>query len=236
MFIYCITNGVNEKAYVGLYRGSKLRNRWTRHLYEALKTKTRMPIHAAMRKHGADKFHITSIWSGHISLKLLGDFERYFIHALQTKSPNGYNLTGGGCGMLGVKQSQEHIKKRLAAKAWYKHHSPETLAKMRGRKMSAENRARLSAMKTGKTSYTPSAEVRKKISDANKGRVFSQEHKAKMRANHVKTITAEHRAKISASLVGNKRARGFHHSPETIDRLREINRRNRLRWLKEHSV
>lgn len=220
MFIYCVTNDVNEKAYVGLYRGTDLRKRWVRHLYDAAKFRSCQPFHAAMRKHGADKFHITSVWSGTVPLKRLGELEKYFIRTLQTKQPNGYNLTGGGSGMLGVKQTEEHIRKRVAAKAWYKRHSPETRAKMRGRKVSAEHRAAIGAARRLRgTSYTPSDETREKIRQRHEGRVVSEETKAKMRANHFKTITPEHKAKISASLKGNKRRLGVPHTAETLEKL-----------------
>lgn len=220
MFIYCVTNDVNEKAYVGLYRGTDLRKRWARHLYEAIKIRTRMPLHAAMRKHGVHKFHITSIWSGHIPVRQLGELERYFIRVLRTKGPNGYNVTDGGSGMLGVKQTEEHVRRRVAGKAGYKH-SPETLAKMRGRTVSAEHRARISgARRLRGTSYTPSEETREKIRQRHKGRIVSEETKAKMRANHFKVMSPEHRAKVIEASKKNWFKSGHGVTEKTRERLR----------------
>ena len=195
-----------------------------------------MLLHAAMRKHGVEKFHIAALWSGHIPLKRLGDLERFFIRSFQSQRPNGYNITGGGCGTLGVKQTAEHIARRIASKAWYKQHSPETRAKMRGRKVSAAGRAKMrEAWKNRATSYTPSTETREKIRQRHLGRIVSEETKAKMRANHFKTITAEHKAKIGAAMKGNKFRLGKPHTAETIEKLRVVNKENRLRWLREHN-
>ena len=64
-----------------------------------------------------------------------------------------------------------------------------------------------------------SPEQRKKISDSNRGRVFTEDHRAKMSASRKgvkrKPHTAEACAKISAAMQGNTRALGFKHSAES---------------------
>jgi group I intron endonuclease len=197
MFIYAITNDVNEKAYIGLYSGQELRIRWIRHKSSA-RHNSRLAIHRAMRKYGIEKFHITCIWSGHFqcskkeALEKLGALERYYIRCFQTKGPLGYNSADGGTVNAGFK------------------HTEETKAKLRAKVVSAESRAKMSAIHKGKTiseahkqanreklkgnkhllGYFPSPETRKKISAAGMGRVQSQATRAKRSAT-IKALLAK---------------------------------------------
>ena len=92
------------------------------------------------------------------------------------------NLTDGGDGTSGAV------------------HSPETRAKLsaasKGRKLSAEARAKVSA-----AASNPSPETRAKMSAALKGRKHSPEHRAKISAA-VRNQSPETRAKRSAALKG----------------------------------
>ena len=112
MFIYAITNDVNDKAYVGLHYGSDLRTRWTTHRSFAKRGSNSL-ISRAMRKHGIEKFHITSVWSGYIPVESLKILEKYYIRCFQTKVPNGYNLTDGGVGTPGFRHSDEERMRRI---------------------------------------------------------------------------------------------------------------------------
>ena len=75
------------------------------------------------------------------------------------------NLTNGGEGTLGTKQSQETKDKKSA--------------KLRGRKCSPETVERMRLASLGKS---PSEETRKKIGDAHRGKKASEETKARMGA------------------------------------------------------
>jgi group I intron endonuclease len=101
MFIYAITNDVNDKSYIGLHAGHRLADRWQNHLKQ-VRAGSRLAIHHAMRKYGIERFHIAAIWSGHIDSAVLALAERYFIKCFQSKSPKGYNLTDGGDGAPGL--------------------------------------------------------------------------------------------------------------------------------------
>lgn len=77
----------------------------------------------------------------------------------------------------------------------------------------------LTAGGEGLTGRVCPPEQRKQISESNKGRVFTEEHKAKMRAARIgvkhRPRSAEFCAKQSAAMQGNTRALGVKHSAET---------------------
>jgi group I intron endonuclease len=180
MFVYAITNDVNDKAYVGLFSGQKLSQRMAVHRWDA-NGGSQIPLHRAMRKYGVDKFHITSIWSGHIPPENLKILEKYYIRCFQTKIPNGYNCTEGGDGSFGFKHSEEtkqSIRDRVI--------SETTRLKMsllhKGKIISKKHREGISAKMKGNQhllGHVHSAETRAKISAAGIGRFVSEETRAK---------------------------------------------------------
>lgn len=84
--IYCITNLVNNKRYVGVTR-FKLQTRFTQHVYKAKKPKTW--LHKAINKYGADKFKIEQIAS------CVGDWSEVEQLVIKSLNPE-YNMTNGG--------------------------------------------------------------------------------------------------------------------------------------------
>ena len=167
--IYILTNTVNGKQYVGL--DSNLPKRANQHL----KGKTRCPaIIAAIKKHGTDAFEVEIIPYPIVPFQILCWFERSHIAELNTKFPNGYNLTDGGEGGLGRKDSPETIAKRTGENNpmfgksgnknpfFGKKHDTETRARMSkatgkgkdnhnyGKKRSPETREKIAASKRGK--------------------------------------------------------------------------------------
>lgn len=234
MFIYAITNDVNDKVYVGLYSGVDLRKRWHRHRWGGHHNKGSL-IHKAMHKHGVDKFHITAVWSGHfhaapeIAIQKLQQLERYYISSFQTKSPNGYNLTDGGGGAAGFKHSEQTIS-LLKGKIF----SEETRSKMvisRSRwKPSDKHRALISASLKGNQrakGMRHSEETRKKISETliSKGKKQPPKSPKMVKDEHGKWHhSPESKAMISAANRGKK------FKPET----RELLRRATKRWYATH--
>ncbi len=91
--IYLITNLLNGKKYVGQTR-RELRQRISQH-----KNDSEAYIDRAIKKHGWENFSV-SILEECASPDELNDREIYWIGALNTRKPNGYNLTDGGnkCG------------------------------------------------------------------------------------------------------------------------------------------
>jgi len=103
--IYLVTNKINGKQYVGQTTKKIPLYRWKAHV--SISRKAKSPLYRSLRKYGEDAFTFVVIWSApdKSSLDLM---EQFFIDALGTISPRGYNLRlGGGNG----KHSPELIKK-----------------------------------------------------------------------------------------------------------------------------
>lgn len=115
--IYVITNDVNDKAYVGAC-AMPLEHRWAGHKSWARKGRGHS-IHAAMREHGIDKFHITRIFSGVVSREAMKKLEEYYIKSFGTLIPNGYNETIGGTTRIFAPCAEE--KKRKISKSLLGH-------------------------------------------------------------------------------------------------------------------
>lgn len=168
-----------------------------------------MPIHCAIRKYGVASFSVSTIANAE-SISELNNLEAKFIKERGTLAPTGYNLKSGGGNSR---------------------HHPDTIAKMaaihRGKPLSAEHRAKLSAAGKGKQNalgVKHSAETRARASAVRKGKPhplighpISEETKAKISAankgkGHAQS--AETRLKIAAT------SKGHLVSTETREKLR----------------
>ena len=94
--IYKITNKITEKIYIGLTIQT-IERRWQYHVEQANanQIKSENSLHAAIRQYGVDAFTIEIIDKG-TTKKDLEEKERYWIRALNTLVPNGYNISTGG--------------------------------------------------------------------------------------------------------------------------------------------
>lgn len=96
MYIYKITNLINGKAYVG----QTIHTPELRFKKHASPTGSSRAIQAAIAKYGSHNFVLETIDTA-TSLAELNDRESFYILALETMAPNGYNLkTGGANGHL----------------------------------------------------------------------------------------------------------------------------------------
>jgi len=107
--IYCITNAVNGKQYVGQTTLTPAK-RWWWHLKYA-RDGSRSALHCAIRKYGKGAFVVEQIDSAD-SKGELSEKEIFHIAALKTIAPAGYNLTAGGEGMSGWCSTEETRKKQ----------------------------------------------------------------------------------------------------------------------------
>ena len=98
-FIYCITNTVNGKMYIGQTRMT-VEQRWASHITSSKKDEK--PLYRAIRKYGLEKFAVETIFALSSKTKemlkhTLNFCEMYFIGKYKTLIfENGYNLTRGG--------------------------------------------------------------------------------------------------------------------------------------------
>lgn len=92
MFVYSITNKINNKKYIG--KTNNLKKRWYRHC----NNNGCRAMYSAIKKYGKNNFELNIIEKC-FSKKELNNKEIIWIKKLNTLSPNGYNLTKGGDGI-----------------------------------------------------------------------------------------------------------------------------------------
>jgi len=172
----------NGKQYIGITSGT-LRRRVNLHRSHA-NTGRSGAVYNAIRKYGSRGFSakvlvVASDWD------YLCELEQKAIVAFGTMAPTGFNLTAGGEGF-------------------------------RGQSYTPEQRAKMSIARTGKGTgprphaqgWSHSVEAKRKISEAGKGRKF----------------TEETRAKIGATKVGNTNRTGQEVSAETREKIASAQR------------
>jgi len=158
--IYCITNIVNGKQYIG--QSTDIDTRW-RHHRDLLNAGHHVNRHLqyAWNKYGAENFRFSA-------LEILEDDERinereiFWIQELDTFE-NGYNLTLGGEGQRGRYLTEEQ-----------KNHLSEintgALNPNFGLKRSEETRRKMSIAKRGKPRKPHTEDYKRKVSEKLKGR------------------------------------------------------------------
>ena len=104
--VYTITNKLSGKQYVGI--SGDLKKRWHDHKKADGWCTV---LHASIKKHGVNNFefnHIADTFTWEDACAI----ERSLIIEMNTKAPNGYNLTFGGDGTLGFKHTKEECQRR----------------------------------------------------------------------------------------------------------------------------
>ena len=115
--IYLRTNLFNGKQYVGQTNDFKQREYDWKCLKAIYANKY---LSCARMKYGFDNFKV-EILRECDTQKELNEWEKYYINELNTKKPNGYNLTDGGNGVSGFKHSEESKKKMSDSTKGEKH-------------------------------------------------------------------------------------------------------------------
>jgi len=121
-YIYCITNKLNNKSYVG--QSVDVEERWKNHIYDAKRKngKTaqnkKFAIQNAILKYGEDNL----IWQIIDQLKTLeeaNEAEEFYIAYLQTLATNGYNLLPGGNNRTLLEISKQKISDTLKKTSFF---------------------------------------------------------------------------------------------------------------------
>lgn len=171
MIIYCITNLVNNKKYVGQTRYS-LENRWKQHLQDS-KTILDRKLYRAIRKYGKESFKL-EVLCNCSSLEELNEKETYYIKLFDTVK-NGYNHGYGGDNNV---MDAEDIKNKHLKKM----RSPEVREKIKAtmkkiverRGFTPEHRAKISKSMIGNQN--------------GKGQIQTQEHIEARNRSHYKPV------------------------------------------------
>jgi hypothetical protein len=106
MIIYIVRNLFNGKCYIGKTKG--LDRRWAEHVRDA-RAGSRNALHRALMKYGKESFSLEVVCEGGESE--IDFLESFCIVAFGTRSPDGYNLTDGGDGVIGYVFTAEDRKK-----------------------------------------------------------------------------------------------------------------------------
>lgn len=201
VYLYCL-DFLNGKKYVGLTNDPI--KRFRSHVFFA-KTGN-LPVHCAIRKHGCPQLRV--LCAG--DKAYIAALEVAVIAALRTReSKFGYNVSLGG-------ELSPSLVPEIAARAGIT---------KRGRRFSAEHRAKIGRANAGRT---PTPETREKLRAASKGnsnmvgRSLSAETRAKIsaankgrpRPHKGRAPSAETRAKMRAAKMGNTYAKGIIRTPE----------------------
>lgn len=177
MLIYLIRNITDGMQYVGKTTKTAA-YRWKRHVYRATKLEVATYLHNTIRKHGAENFRV-EILSRATNPEILNVLEKFWIRELNTKAPNGYNLTDGGEGISGFKISEETKKKHRAVVRPSPSHR-------KGAKHSEETRKKMSESALKRDPRTRSTGNLELLTTINIGRRQSLEHRQKISMAHKK--------------------------------------------------
>ena len=117
MYIYKITNLLNNKIYIGQVYNKSIYDRFRRHISEAKPT-SKSYIGRAIAKYGFENFTIKEIDTAN-TLEELNEKEKYWIKYYNSTDLNyGYNLTPGGDGgntyLCKSNDEMREIKKKLS--------------------------------------------------------------------------------------------------------------------------
>ena len=173
--VYLRTNKANGKQYVGQTNDFKRRefNWYNTNWHYAGRL-----IDNARKKYGVENWN-TDILKECDTLDETNYWEAYYIKELNTKAPNGYNLTDGGDGAPACIVSDETRRKLSEAMKgennpfYGKHHSEETIKKLKNRIITDEWRKKLSESCKGNKNWLGkhhSEETKEKLSEIAKNR------------------------------------------------------------------
>lgn len=96
--IYCISNTINDKVYIGKTTYPTIEQRFKEHCKDCKKiTFEKRPLYSAMNKYGIEHFNISLVEE--VELLLLEEREKYWIQQYDSYQ-NGYNATLGGDGKI----------------------------------------------------------------------------------------------------------------------------------------
>jgi len=174
MYIYCITNLVNDKKYVG----QTIRDpdvRWYEHKYNA-NNDCVYYIHRSMRKYGSTNFQFEVIDESTNNIDELNDLEEFYISFYDTFKGHGYNLTSGGDSFVMSEETKEKLKQVHLGKKLTDEHRQKLSESQIGRKHSKETRQR---MVESRKNIILSEDSKRKIWEANLGKTGFQSGSSK---------------------------------------------------------
>lgn len=172
--VYCITNTINNKKYIGITTQG-IKERFRKHCNEAHNGSSRY-LCKAIRKYGEEVFSVERVCYCEDMDQLL-EKEIFYISNFNTFG-SGYNLTKGGEGSLGRKQTKITKCKISEKRKGFKYSQEQKehfkikgkeVSYWKGKKMTKEAREKMSESKKGKKLSEETKQKRKYIYEKNKG-------------------------------------------------------------------
>lgn len=169
-YVYEHVNSGNGKRYIGITK-QKPEQRWG---HSGINYKSSPYFWSAICKYGWDSFEHNVLYSN-LSQEDACEIERKLILEYKTQDKMfGYNIMEGGVAPTIPQEVRQRMSNAMRGNqnGLGKPCSDEKKRKIseaqRGRRLTKEHRAKLSAAKKGKTHKSPSDETKKKISDSHK--------------------------------------------------------------------
>lgn len=184
-FIYMTKNLINNKCYIGWHATNNLNDQYIG---------SGKLLNRSIKKYGKNNF-VTGIIEFYSKDNIL-EKEKYWIKERNTIKPNGYNLTGGGDGgntyLLLTEKEKKKFRENCSKNNKGKTRSEETRTKIseshKGHswtkgilKSNSHKESLKTAWKKRRIEKPMSNETKEKLSNAMKGRVFSEETLEKIR-------------------------------------------------------
>lgn len=218
MFIYVITNQINNKKYVG-QTTKTIEKRFKGHIRASKNLKNNFIIYQAFRKHGIENFIIELLDTANNKIEL-NEKEVFWISKLQTFGTLGYNMTPGG--NFRGEITPETIEKSRQSNIRRFLNNPELKLKAaewgKMAVLTEEGREKKRQFMKGKqyglgSTHVVSEEARKAISKAQKGKIVSKETKEKFKISRTgkgmgernAMADPEKREKVRQSKLGRKK-------------------------------
>ena len=205
MIVYKITNLINNKIYVGKTTKS-INKRFSEHVKESKNLLSKRYLCSAIRKYGKENFSIETIQLCE-SIEKLNKSEIYWIKELNSKAPNGYNLTNGGDGNNGyifTDEGREKIRMSLLGRICTESTRVKLHNSLKGRVVPKEEKIKISLSK--------------------KGTHLSEEHKNKIKNSILQSVKE---GRINHVPSGKENPfYGKRHSKETIEKIK-------IKWSKK---
>lgn len=103
-YLYKITNILNDKCYIG-WTGKTVKDRWDRHVKDALKIRDNRKFYNAIRKYGIDCWNVETL----CEVSTIEEAKKKEIDLIEFYNSyyKGYNATKGGDGNNGIVMSEE---------------------------------------------------------------------------------------------------------------------------------
>jgi group I intron endonuclease len=236
--LYRLTSPSN-KQYIGI-SGRGMKARWSVHVAEARAGST-TALHKAIIKYGPDAFiKEVLVVADYDHIK---ELESKAIEIFNTFTPNGYNLTRGGDGVVGrlmTDEQKEAIRIRTKIRMSDVAQRENLRQKNLGKKMPEEIKSKISESlkKTRMKNPHPSKgtviseEHKRKISIGmlgnthTKGNKLSAEHKKKLSdIGKLRVFSDEHRKRLSSAQKGRKYSEEVRANMSKAAKLREEKKR-----------